>query len=699
MHELRGKHIIGSLQKKWSLSLLLARLLILLSVSLLLTAISMSFFYTSWWLLPIIWVVLTVVFFAFFFKSITEADVAKFLNKAIPELQESTELYLQEYENLNFLQKLQLQKIEPVFDQPFLRPKKITKQLSIAWIIFLGSLAALIISILLPAHPVITRQEMAIQKIKEVKLPEVGALTLTITPPAYTRRQIRKQDKFNVAAEEGASLVWHIRTTITAKEISLVFNDKSVLSLHPLNEAHTEWSISKQIKTSGFYQLSINSNLSELYRVEMIKDALPVISVQSPKPNTLIEPGQPQKALLTVSLSDDYGIQNSSVFATVASGSGEAVKFKTQQLAFSNFTAGNTRYQLQKTLDLPALGMKAGDELYFYISATDAYNQEKRSDIYIIRIEDTAQLMSMNGLVSGTDIKPEFFRSERQIIIETEQLLREKDTISAESFKTRSNDLGIDQKLLRLRYGKFLGQESDAEEHDHKEAEQNSAADFGNAQKMIDEVSHKHDNAEDATFFDAQTKKQLKATLDEMWKAELQLRTIQPKDALPFEYKALKLLKDLQQQTRAFVSKTGSKTTPLKPEKRLTGELDKIIEPVQQQNFQQAADENIVLRKALGILTLLQNKEPVPDALTTILQEAAIQLSAKAAAEPAVYLSALSAMEKVVKNKYTSQDLLLSGKALQKMIGGISQLPLQQATAPDGKLSEQYFINLNNQHE
>ena len=311
----------------------------------------------------------------------------------------------------------------------------------------------------------------------------------------------------------------------------------------------------------------------------------------------------------------------------------------------------------------------------------------------------TIMLMSMNGLVSGTDIKPEFFRSERQIIIETEQLLREKDTISAESFKTRSNDLGIDQKLLRLRYGKFLGQESDAEEHDHKEAEQNSAADFGNAQKMIDEVSHKHDNAEDATFFDAQTKKQLKATLDEMWKAELQLRTIQPKDALPFEYKALKLLKDLQQQTRAFVSKTGSKTTPLKPEKRLTGELDKIIEPVQQQNFQQAADENIVLRKALGILTLLQNKEPVPDALTTILQEAAIQLSAKAAAEPAVYLSALSAMEKVVKNKYTSQDLLLSGKALQKMIGGISQLPLQQATAPDGKLSEQYFINLNNQHE
>ena len=699
MHELRGKHIIRRLQKKWSLSLLLSQLLLLLSASLLLTAISTVFFYTSWWLLPLIWIALAVLFFAFYFKSITEQDVSKFLNTALPELQESAGLYLPAYENLNFLQKLQLQKIDPVFEQPVAKPKSIRKQLSIAWIVFLFSLAALIISTLHATHTVITRQEIAVQKIKEIKLPEVDALTLTITPPAYTGRQIRKQDKFNVAAEEGANLAWHISTSIAAKELSLVFNDKSVFPLQPLNSTHTEWAVVKQIKTSGFYQLIINNTPSELYRVEMIKDALPVIIVQSPKPNTLIEPGQPQKALLTVSLSDDYGIKNSSVFATVASGSGEAVKFKTQQISFSNFTGGNTQYQLQKTLDLPALGMKAGDELYFYISATDTYNQEKRSDIYIVRIEDTAQLMSMNGLVSGTDIKPEFFRSERQIIIETEQLLREKDTISVESFKTRSNDLGIDQKLLRLRYGKFLGQESDAEEHDHKEDEQNSAADFGNAQKMIDEVSHKHDNAEDATFFDAQTKKQLKATLDEMWKAELQLRTLQPKDALPFEYKALKLLKDLQQQTRAFVSKTGSKTTPLKPEKRLTGELDKIIEPVQQQNFQQSADESLVLRKALGILTLLQNKEPLPGTSATILQEAAIQLSAKAAAEPAVYLTALGAMEKVVKNNYTNQDLQLSGKALQKMIGAISQLPRQQGKAADNKLSEQYFINLNNQHE
>jgi hypothetical protein len=40
-------------------------------------------------------------------------------------------------------------------------------------------------------------------------------------------------------------------------------------------------------------------------------------------------------------------------------------------------------------------------------------------------------------------------------------LLKDKDSISVEKFNNRSNDLGIDQKLLRLRYGKFLGEEGE----------------------------------------------------------------------------------------------------------------------------------------------------------------------------------------------------------------------------------------------
>ena len=94
--------------------------------------------------------------------------------------------------------------------------------------------------------------------------------------------------------------------------------------------------------------------------------------------------------------------------------------------------------------------------------------------------------------------------------------------------------------------------------------------------KFFDAYTDKHDNAEDASFLEPETKNQLKATLNEMWSAELRLRTYKPREALPFAYKALRLLKDLQQKSRAYVAKTSAKTAPLKPaEKRLTGDLTK----------------------------------------------------------------------------------------------------------------------------
>ena len=532
----------------------------------------------------------------------------------------------------------------------------------------------------------------------EIKLPQVEAVKIKITPPAYTGKSPGNQDRFNIAAEQGADVNWNIITTGKVNEVALIFNDKSVFHLQNINNEQTKWSGEKMIESSGFYQVKIDGNLSELYKIEMIKDQPPVITIQSPKPNTVIEYGQPKKITINVSLSDDYGIDSASISATTASGNGEAVKFKEQPLPFLNFRNGNKKYQLQKQVDLAALGMQPGDELYFYVKAKDTYHQEKRSGVYIVRMEDTAQLMSMDGLVNGVDLKPEFFRSERQIIIETEQLIKDRDTISIENFNKKSSDLGIDQKLLRLRYGKFLGEENETEigeDHDRQNA-QSDPADFSNADKILDQYSHKHDNAEDATFFDAKTKKQLLATLTEMWNAELQLRVYKPKEALPFEYKALRLLKDLQQQTRAYVAKAGFKTTPLSPETRLTGDLTKIAQPVTQQNFQQKKDQVTTLRKALGVLEQVRNKEALQKPDIEILQQASMQLSTKAASEPSGYLASLEALKRILSNNFKANDINLSGSAFQKMIKTVSNIPQKSATAPDMKLSLRYFRNLKN---
>jgi hypothetical protein len=302
--------------------------------------------------------------------------------------------------------------------------------------------------------------------------------------------------------------------------------------------------------------------------------------------------------------------------------------------------------------------------------------------------------MSLEGMSSGIDLKPEFFRSQRQIIIETEQLLKDQGKISQEVFNNKSNDLGTDQKLLRLRYGKFLGEETDAEiggEHDEEGHEEGHEQEGQNA---LDRYTHMHDNAEDATFFDAETKKQLKATLAEMWKAELQLRTLKPRDALPFEYKALRLLKDLQQSTRAYVSKTGIKTIPLDPAKRLTADLGGIQSPVIVRKATPAEENKLVIRQALGVLEQLRTGEKISGPSVLVLQNVTMQVSEKATAEPSKYLPVLTSVNRIIKNKFSAADLDVAGNGLLQLIKKGELVPVKVKGGPAQKLSDQYFIKI-----
>jgi hypothetical protein len=118
--------------------------------------------------------------------------------------------------------------------------------------------------------------------------------------------------------------------------------------------------------------------------------------------------------------------------------------------------------QLEAELDPAALGMTAGDELYFHAVARDNREpepNERRSETCFVRLLRDAEPLraSLEGLAIRT--VPEYFRSQRQIIIDTERLLAERDRVSQTELERRSNELGIDQGLLRMRYGGLMGEE------------------------------------------------------------------------------------------------------------------------------------------------------------------------------------------------------------------------------------------------
>ncbi|HUH32496.1 MAG TPA: DUF4175 family protein [Daejeonella sp.] len=697
-----GKKYILAIRRAWRFNLVVAGILIAVGC----TAVVISLSYrisdiSLFWALPLF----TAIFFLLFRIenrwNVSSLDVSRFLNKRFPELEESSQLFLKPKDSLSFLEKIQSAKIEHRIPQlPVIKHRVLQTRI----VVFLCCLVVTAAIWLIPASggKVASRANQEVNRnslnADGAVLPaKVQSAKVTIIPPAYTRKASRDQREFSLTAEEGAQVLWRVETSEPVNSLSFVFNDKEKISLQAINKEKTLWQLRKVIRHPGFYQVKIDDRLSDLYQLQTIQDQPPFIRIITPEQYSTIDFGEPQRTLVNVSVSDDYGIRNGVIMATIASGKGEGVKFKEQQISFqSDFKSLKRKYDLQKTIDLRALGMVPGDELYFYVKALDNFNQESRSESYFVSIADTAELMSMDGMTSGVNLVPEYFRSMRQIIIDTEKLIKDRPAISTAEFNSRSNNLGIDQKLLRLRYGKFLGEEGG--EEDHEEHSEDEPATFGNADAILNKYGHNHDNAEDATFFEPELKSQLKATLTEMWNSELRLRTNKPSEALPYEYKALRLLKDLQQKSRVYVAKTAIKTPMLKKETRLSGELDKIINPFNKRKLPAGSNAQDALRETPEVLYKLKHQEKLNSNDLRILSEANKTLSSKAAANPSFYLGAVAALRKIIRtggNSVKSTDLILIEKALQRAVTGTVELPQSPPDDGTSNLSDLYFKNLN----
>lgn len=640
-------------------------------------------------------------------------EVCRYLDLHFPEVQESSSVLLKTPNSLSFIEQLQLKRINEILIAKN-QPADPLKQLKLPLVCLIISVSLVLIVAHIPDRDYnasAATGEISSQtptQVKETVLPQIASFTIEIIPPGYTAKKNRKQQQFTLLVESGARVKWEIHTSSSVKKLVLLFNDKEQLPLKPGNSEHTVWSAARNMVQPGFYQVILNGKKSDFYQVEIIPDQPVAIKIIKPLQHSTIDVGQPQLVDLKAILSDDYGITEAYISATMANGKGEAVSFKEKKIPFNGSFKQKKSIQFNKMISLAELGMKPGDELYFYINAKDNHGQQSRSDMYFVSIQDTTELMSMAGIDNGVNQAPEYFRSQRQLIIDTEKLLKDKSAIAEAEFKTRSNDLGIDQKMLRMRYGKFLGEESEAEigggheeeghEDHHEQRHEEGVGKFGDVSSIMDQYAHKHDNAEDATFFEPELKAQLKATLTEMWQAELRLRTYKPQEALPFEYKALRLLKDLQQKSRVYVAKTTFKTSTLKPEKRLTGELTDIKTGVSKSTSGAQSNIGKNLRKVVGILETSKNGEARSPGDLNLLLQAAQELTVQAALRPSQYLPALKSLRKIIaagqKQKIEAGDIILAEKGLSSILGNDIPMPGKATNSSSSALSQAYFNQL-----
>lgn len=716
--------ILHGMAQRWQLMLLLSATLKSLGSSLLLVSVVGILFDLSFLVLFITFLAFAAIAFLALFvtgkiSSVDAKLIARHLNRAIPELEESSELILKTEAELTVLERMQLLRVEKALTESgrkvFL-PNRLVKRSSIFFTI--ASITALLIFVVIepltkhvksstsamiaaPSEPSTISARRSPLKIESVKV--------EIMPPEYTGKAKYSLAQFDLSVEEGAQLAWHIELNQSIIGGALIFSDRDTVLLQ--RQSENIYLAKKEISERCFYFLRLaNANdeiQSEYHEINVVDDLPPAITVISPPSRTEIAPAQPTKVDVQIVVEDNYGVSASDLIATVAQGSGESIKFRETNIPFDESVKKSPRrWEIRHELDLSALGMAPGDELYFHVEAQDNRMPEanrSRSETYFIVLKDTAAAMMSISSGLAINYMPEYFRSQRQIIIDTEKLLGEKNNLSDSEFKRRANEIGIDQQALRFRYGQFLGDEFDeaigVEMADDHEADENSNADPASA---VEQFTHAHDSEENATLFAHSIKAQLKAALNEMWGAELRLRTYQPKEALPYEYRALNFLKDVQQRSRVYVQRVGFEPSPIKvDEKRLTGDLSKVsdrrvkIESSQEKPFSE-------IRLALHILLKLKaHKKNFTIDEVHVLENAGQQLARRAIEEPGRHLKSLGDLRKLISSAESAQELCYD--CLLSVERSFWQLLPPEQTTPTLKieagfeLSNRYFRKIGSQ--
>jgi hypothetical protein len=354
------------------------------------------------------------------------------LDRAFPELEESSTLLLRSPESLTLVERLQrervahaTQKLERAASgRSFAAPRGLLRIplwcLTTALVLFTGTLLWQVTRDKTEGLSTasVTAPEAATDTTAAPVAPEITHAELLITPPAYTGRPARRVAGMNAEVEEGAEIIWAVALDASTENARLVFGERDTLPLRQDGETLTSSRIALETAlyhVAGEFHGGAAWNSRELYSLKVIKDQAPSLKIAEPTlPRTLVD--SPRAVRIEVHVADDYGIADAHLVATVAKGTGEAVKFREQQIAFDAAEpaadAPNGR-RYEKALDLAALGLEPGDELYFHVEARD--NREPainsaRSETRFIVLRGPQQEVSAPGAgVAGVNLVPEYF--------------------------------------------------------------------------------------------------------------------------------------------------------------------------------------------------------------------------------------------------------------------------------------------------
>ena len=548
-------------------------------------------------------------------EKMNEAWLIRQIDNRRVDLENSSDLLFTQSDNLSLLQKLQQQRVQ----QRIVSGTELDLRAALPWRIILSSIlsAALISALALywPQSGTAILQSPTSAEAQQSMLDApivLQKVQVTIKAPSYTGLVVRNETSLNIKAPENSQIEWQLTFSAQPEKVEIVFLDGKRLALQANDGL---WRAKTILAKSRLYRVEVNTlrlTTDKLYKLEAIKDMPPVLRVTAPDRTLSIAEYAQDQWQINFEAEDDYALGLAQMRIQLAQGSGENIKFK-QSIQTLQGQGSRKQKRYVTTINLSELGLAAGDDMIVQFMVSDQRTPKantRLSSSYILRWppEESTEASGVQGMLKK--VVPAYFRSQRQIIIDTEKLIAEQKKLNKDEYELRSDNIGVDQRLLRLRYGQFLGEESEGfgeEDHDSEPPIKQSAE-----AEILSEFGHTHDIPEAATLLDPETKKLLRAALNEMWQAELHLRSVQPKLALPYENRALTLIKKVLQADRIYLARVGNELPPIDESRRLSGDRKNLSSNAEQLYL--ATDKDTVLIQFWQALSQPYDVN-VPDAL------------------------------------------------------------------------------------
>lgn len=422
------------------------------------------------------------------FLKVSSRDFLEHINRSCPEYQESAQL-LEATNSLSTLQLLQKKKVEEQFRKDLttgklqiLQPqvKFFTPFLLLIFSLINFSLGDELRSLFESYNSqntnsdIATNQDKANQK--NSPTPTLISHKIDIEFPSYTNKAPISSSQLDIEALQGSNIKGVIEFSRPELEY---FYSRSGKPPTAMTRQQSKFTFHDKADQTALYKFSYKAQdklveLDGIYTITVIRDTAAKVTIIEPR-TTLLEYGKSETPRFSINanIKDDFGVSDVKILASVAKGSGEAVKFRDKIFRFKatditpqeNLSTKTNRYfqnaNYQKSWSLNELQMEPGDEAYFSLHVLDNKQPEhqlsKSSSIIVRWLDDDDIELALEGILIR--FVPEYFRSQRQIIIETEQLIADGKDFDRDKFEEISTDLGRSQSDLKQKYGQYLGDE------------------------------------------------------------------------------------------------------------------------------------------------------------------------------------------------------------------------------------------------